>query len=115
MLVAAASRYLLEYLLHWRSGPDQVALLDRGVYEPFSFRAAPPMALLGTPWISDETRRLSGCLVPHNEAAHRACGQTECFRGGIDQGSRRAVAVHRIADDSFALLCCVDVDCIDRA
>src|SRR5450631_3856390 len=49
---AAASHHLLEYLLHRRSGSDQIALLDGGVDKSFACGAASPMALLGaTQWV----------------------------------------------------------------
>jgi hypothetical protein len=73
------------------------------------------MALLGATLMSDETGRLSRCFVPDYKTAHGARRQAECFWRSINEGSRRAVAVHRIADDGFALLCRTPVDGIDRA
>ena len=73
------------------------------------------MSLLRAALMRDETGRLSRCLVPHNEAAHRARRQTEGFRRGIDECGRRTIAVHRMADDGFAVLCCRPVNSSGRA
>jgi hypothetical protein len=73
------------------------------------------MSLLRAALMSNETGRLSRCLVPHDEAAHRARGQTEGFRRGIDAHRRWTVAAHRNGYDGFALFCGTPVDGISRA
>jgi hypothetical protein len=54
--------------------------------------------------MSDETRCLCGCRVTRNEPTHRSGRQTEGFRGSVDEGSYRSVAMQDLADDGLTPL-----------